>query len=296
VATGLATGSAPASPSLNPSESYTSSGYTRRRTSWGNRADAGQDPLRSDLTPTGSFDLDAPAPSRPPAGIGHGRNGSQRSSFTLTDDPLYIPRDEPSPSRVAPYASTSRRYPSMASTSSTYSTTQLGFSTAALITPGFDAYGPEGRRSEDEAWLTSHLPKQGADAVWEPERLYAGDTERAAGSTPPYRPRVRYSAVPSRLQKTSTVIRNVSRRLRRVSLRVVNLAGAGLGDQMRLRDDDGVEYRGKGKEKEGASIDEGDSLPDLGKEMPIRGRTLGFLGSTNRFRLMLFKFLVYQCV
>ncbi|KAF8146237.1 Ion transport protein-domain-containing protein [Mycena galopus ATCC 62051] len=63
--------------------------------------------------------------------------------------------------------------------------------------------------------------------------------------------------------------------LRRASVRVVNMASVGLE---RLPDD---------------KKDEDDHLPDLAQTLPIRGRTLGFLGPTNKLRLACFNFLVY---
>jgi hypothetical protein len=79
----------------------------------------------------------------------------------------------------------------------------------------------------------------------------------------------------------------VSRNIRRVSLRVVNLAGAGLEDSIRLPDDEDELKVDDDKEEE---------LPDLSRDMPIRGRTLGCFGPQSRIRLALFNFLVYPSV
>ena len=86
----------------------------------------------------------------------------------------------------------------------------------------------------------------------------------------------------------------LSRNIRRVSLRVVNMTGMGIDEHVRLAD--------MGDEKMGLPEDEGEedeesedeALPDLSKTLPIRGRTLGFLGPTNRVRLALYHFLVYK--
>ncbi|KAJ6472696.1 Ion transport protein-domain-containing protein [Mycena vitilis] len=86
---------------------------------------------------------------------------------------------------------------------------------------------------------------------------------------------LRYSTSPSPLKKTGTAIKHVSQNLRRASVRVVNMASVGLE---RLPDD---------------KKDEDDHLPDLAQTLPIRGRTLGFLGPTNKLRLACFNFLVY---
>jgi hypothetical protein len=80
---------------------------------------------------------------------------------------------------------------------------------------------------------------------------------------------------------------------RRMSLRVVNLAGTGMADQLRLNntedEDQPLSSRSKKSFKEEEDIEE----PDLKQALPIRGRTLGFLGETNRLRHALFNFLVH---
>ncbi|KAF6754799.1 high-affinity cell membrane calcium channel [Ephemerocybe angulata] len=97
----------------------------------------------------------------------------------------------------------------------------------------------------------------------------------------------RYSVTPSPLKLGGV--------LRRMSLRVVNLAGTGMADQLRLTDVDDnepVSSRSRKTFKE-EEDDEGPPSPDLKEALPIRGRTLGFLGPTNRIRLALFRFLVH---
>ncbi|CAK5278246.1 unnamed protein product [Mycena citricolor] len=86
---------------------------------------------------------------------------------------------------------------------------------------------------------------------------------------------LRYSTSPSPLKKTGTAIKHVSQNLRRVSVRVVNMASVGLE---RLPDD---------------KRDEEDQIPNLATSLPLRGRTLGILGPTNPLRLLCFNFLVY---
>jgi hypothetical protein len=151
----------------------------------------------------------------------------------------------------------------------------------------------EGSRDDDEARLTSHMGSaghvRGGGSAWREEDISADDAERTGDlSTPKSHSRsrtIRYSATPSPLRKTESAFRNVSRGLRRVSVRVVNLAGAGLEDSagVRLPDDDDDEYNSGEEEEE---------LPDLSREMPIRGRTLGVFGPRSRVRLALFNFLV----
>ncbi|KAJ7243891.1 Ion transport protein-domain-containing protein [Mycena haematopus] len=110
--------------------------------------------------------------------------------------------------------------------------------------------------------------------------LYSDDdgtrlTSREEDPAAARRRTLRYSTSPSPLKKTGTAIKNVSQNLRRASVRVVNMASVGLE---RLPDD---------------KRDEDDHLPDLAQTLPIRGRTLGFLGPTNKLRLACFNFLVF---
>lgn len=86
---------------------------------------------------------------------------------------------------------------------------------------------------------------------------------------------------------------NVSRNLRRASLRVVNFGGLGLEDHVRLDDmeDERMAKQEDEEEEEDAADDE--ALPDLSKTLPIRGRTLGCLGPTSTLRLAMYRFLVY---
>jgi hypothetical protein len=114
--------------------------------------------------------------------------------------------------------------------------------------------------------------------MWSPGR----DPERSAGSAKKKR---RYSVSPSSLVKTG--IQDVSRNIHRVSKRVVNLAGSGMETQLRL---------GEGDEEPVRHEDEDEDLPDLSKVIPIRGYTLGFLGPDSRFRLALYRMLLYPCV
>lgn len=160
---------------------------------------------------------------------------------------------------------------------STYRNSQAGQSSASLISSrgGEDS---EGSRDDDEARLTSNAS---GTAGW-PEDLSV-DTERTGGLTPRTRQRtVRYSTSPSPLKRTGSAFKNMSKGIRRVSLRVVNLAGA--DDSVRLKDEEDERKAGDDKEED---------LPDLRKDLPIRGRTLGFFGPQSRIRLGLFHFLVH---
>ncbi|KAF9005006.1 Ion transport protein-domain-containing protein [Cyathus striatus] len=273
---GLAT-SQPPSPSLDPSDARSS--FARRRTSWGNRlVDPGQDPLRldssSDVPPVPGRIFAAPA--RP-------------GESSMSDDPFYSPTDDRSSSVTFnpeyPFASESVRYGRQHSDPAAYSTSQAGPSTASLIEPPPDESEYDGHREDDEAHLTANMSRSGIDERW------GSEDPEMDGQTPRRRRTVRYSVSPSPLKKTGTAIRNVSQNLRRVSLRVVNLAGSGLETQLRLGDG---ETTGRSKKDEGEeSEEEEEYMQELSKKMPLRGRTLGFLGPENKVRLALYGFLVH---
>jgi hypothetical protein len=289
IATGLASSSAPPSPSLNPPTGYSAAGFTRRRTSWGNKADAGADPLQFDLPLKSALPISDPLSSSKSVGGSMGKgsgkgsgNGksSPRPLFIPPDDPFSSPPDDQPPLREFPFSASAKRYPSIASTSSSFSTSQPRASSAALISPD---YAVENRGFDDDVRLTAHMGGQG----WDSEQSLAADAERIAASPGI---RVRYDTSPSPLKKTGTALKNITKNLRRVSLRVVNLAGAGLENQIRLPDDGPANLVDSG-------FDDGDeSFPDSRKLPPIRGRALGFLGPTNTLRLTLFRFLVHPCV
>lgn len=76
-----------------------------------------------------------------------------------------------------------------------------------------------------------------------------------------------------------------------MSIRVVNLAGRGLDDHVRLDDVDD-EISPKRKDDDGSEHDY-PALPDLRKSLPIRGHALGFMGPTNPIRLFTYRFLLF---
>lgn len=163
----------------------------------------------------------------------------------------------------------------------------------------------DGHREDDEAHLTSNMSRTGTDTLLledgtsnpsaETQEYSIDDPEIEGGSTPRTRRRtLRYSVTPSPLKKTETAIKSVSRNLKKMSLRVVNLANTELEGHLRLGDGDA-----DGGNKKLALEDEeddGDPQPELKKVLPIRGRALGFLGPESKVRLALFNFLVYPCV
>ncbi|KAF9078268.1 Ion transport protein-domain-containing protein [Rhodocollybia butyracea] len=158
-------------------------------------------------------------------------------------------------------------------TISYYSTSHAGPSTASLLEM-------DGTREDDEARLTTNMSRNPTEQKWA-EEYHETDAERVAGLVK--RRTLRYSVTPSPLKRTGSALKTVSRSLRRASLRVVNLGNNGLENQSRLPDDD---------EKFQEMADD-EPLPDLSQRLPIRGRTLCFLGPNNKLRLWLYRWLIY---
>jgi hypothetical protein len=196
-------------------------------------------------------------------------------TFSVDDDPF-----------VSPTASPDDDTPPRSRAGSAYLTTQAGPSSASLI-PTL----PEDE--DDEAHLTANMSHQRPPG-WSIHDLK--DLERSTGTSPKSRRRSnRYSASPSPLKKTGTTLQSVSRSLRHMSVRVVNLAGRGLDDHVRLDDvDDEISPKRKGDDN--SEEPEYSALPDLRKSLPIRGRALGFMGPTNSVRLFMYRFLLFPYV
>lgn len=94
---------------------------------------------------------------------------------------------------------------------------------------------------------------------------------------------------------TGTRLQSVSRSLRHMSVRVVNLAGRNLDDHVRLDDVDD-ESSPKRRPDDDLEEPEYSALPDLRKSLPVRGRTLGFMYPTNPIRLFVYRFLLFPYV
>ncbi|TFK51284.1 hypothetical protein OE88DRAFT_1800091 [Heliocybe sulcata] len=162
-----------------------------------------------------------------------------------------------------------------------YSTSQPGPSTVSLIPPSYRTYsGDSGTmdvsREDDEAHLTSNMVQQGSSESWSTDE----DAERLGGTTSSTRRKtVHYSVSPSPLKRAGTALGSVSRSLRRVSLRVVDFSGLSTEDRVRLTDQED---------------DDRPKMPnyDLSNNLPLRGRTLGFLHARSSIRLAMFNFLV----
>jgi voltage-dependent calcium channel len=87
----------------------------------------------------------------------------------------------------------------------------------------------QGRR---QGALTSNMAINGVSKGWE-----AVDYERAAGDPSRWR-RGQYKLPASPLRRTGTELKNVSNRIKRASMRHVNVGGSDLENQMRLRNSD----------------------------------------------------------
>jgi len=246
--------SAPPSPALKASDSRAS---LSRRRSWSHRRVApGQDPLQDAL-----------------------------ASNTIAEAyiaPLNYPHEDPfvdSPTEDRAL----KGYSFTADTSEVdysqrpFESSQVASSTTSLMLAG--EFQDE-HREDDEAHLTKNMSLNGTESVWAD-----ADPERSAGSSGRWT--VTYGPLPSSLKKTNSVFRDATRNIRRVSLRVVNMAGNRLENQVRLVDDNDTSRKSENEDAQ---------LPDFSKAIPIRGRTLGFLGPDSKLRLSLYRMLIYPCV
>ncbi|PFH47046.1 hypothetical protein AMATHDRAFT_77384 [Amanita thiersii Skay4041] len=230
------------------------------------------------------------------------------SHYALDDDPFYSPTEyeigAAATAKDIPPSSSSSRYGRQNSDPDSYSTSQAALSTASLISTN-ESEAEDGHREDDKAALTqnmSHGGHSGADAGvhcrshegW----IDSGDTssrdpERSAGLTPRSRRRTaRYSVAHSPLKKTGTAIKSMSKSLRRVSLRVVNIANNGSETQLRLGEDDDDDAVKRDEDDRGE--DTVQEQTELRRNLSLRGRTLGCLGPESGFRLTLYRFLVHK--
>ena len=208
------------------------------------------------------------SPPRPTVQIG-------TRTFSVDDDPF-----------ISPAASPDDDAPPRSRMGSAYLTTQAGPSSASLI-PAL----PED--DDDETRLTANMSHRFPPG-WSIHEIK--DPELSIGASPKSRRKSsRYSTSPSPLKKTGTTLQSVSRSLRHMSVRVVNLAGRGLDDHVRLDDvDDKISSKRKGDDD--SEEPEYSALPDLRKSLPMRGRTLCFMGPTNQIRLFMYRLLLFRYV
>lgn len=235
--------------------------------------EATQDPLRFDLSTTEprTSTPQRTAPVSSPAG------------WAAHEDPFFSPTEEDSPPFNHTYTYQSAR-------GGTYSTAQPGPSSASLISSAYRASDPDITHDDDELALTANMSRPGTSNGWRPGA--DADPERSASTTRSKRT-VRYSTSPSPLRKAGNRLTTISKTLRRASLRVVNMAGIGIDEHVRLADMDDEKEAMKDEEDDEDEKDEDITVLDLSRTLPIRGRTLGFMGPTNSIRLAMYKFLVY---
>ncbi|KAI0086810.1 Ion transport protein-domain-containing protein [Irpex rosettiformis] len=202
----------------------------------------------------------------------------------MHEDPFFSPTEDEGPSFTHSYGYRSAN-------GGTYMTSLPGPSSASLISSMHRTSDPDLQREDDEAHLTSNMSRPGSSGGW--EHVSGSDAERSTASGRNRRTH-RYGGAPSPLRKTGNRLINISRNLRRVSLRVVNMAGAGMDEHIRLADVEDEKYVEDEDEIEIEKDYDVLELEDLSKSMPIRGRTLGFMGPTDRVRHALYGFLVYR--
>jgi hypothetical protein len=250
----------PSSPSLDPSERT-----TRRRASWG-RAESGQDSLRIDLRPDEMPSRSDPGSSNIPF------NTQQDPFFTPPEHTIYLPDTQFGPTNDPSYGDLHNI--------NAYTNMHPGPSSASLLEDAGD------REDEDEPKLTVAMSRSTVEELWNPD--LSADPERNGRSS--RRHSGRYGAPPSPLKKTTTAIKEVGKNIHRMSVRVVNLGSAGLENQIRSEDEDSHDH------PYSAVKDDDWKEQDIGKNSPLRGRTLGLLGPTNPLRITLFHFLVHPYV
>lgn len=275
----------PNSPSLLPSDSRNS--LARRRLSWG-RADSDaldmNDPTPSSSRPTTSSQ---PVPT----------------VFALDDDPFVAPiplTDLDDPFRPSHYDDPDPfAYPS---------NPHVNTSSAALIYTSQRDSSPTSSTVDDHTHLTATLnadPNNELDTGTAQDDWRTDSEQHILGdATPRTRRRLeqRYTAnlSPSHIQRSGTAIKRFSQSLRRVSWRVVNFAGAGLDDHIRLPDDgDKVDAASDGRHLPDEDGDDRSVQPfaDVGMNgFPLRGRTLCLFGPTSRVRRAMYDFLLLPCV
>ncbi|KAF7416082.1 calcium channel protein [Pleurotus ostreatus] len=247
--TGLRT-SVPPSPSLTPSDSQDlASSSFSRRRTSWGRAEVGSN-LALGQDP---LQLDTSHP--PPL---------TRPSFT-DDDPF---SDSPTDEALEFFARRPRDMSHDDSSNHAYTTSQAAPSTASLITLDMDNHDRRGSVGSTGGLV---------------------DPELSASSRRQHRLSTRYTPSPSPLKGAGSALQAMKKSMRRVSLRVVNFGGAGLGDHARIRLTD--EDEKDGGETDAREIEE-ESDEGL-STLPLRGRTLGVMGPDNPLRRAFYRLLVY---
>ena len=280
----------PSSPSLLPSADGRSS-FARRRLSWG-RVDAGQDPLRLEDLPSMNLP-NGPSLSSRSATI---LSQPGPSTYTLDDDDPFIARHDHDPISD-PF------HPQVTTTvydaePFTYANHQQGRASTTSLISSRRASSPSTYSLDDSAHLTANLNghKMADEGDWRTDSEHFADP-----ATPRSRRRtLRYSTNLTPIERSGSALKRISRSLRRVSWRVVNFAGAGLDDHILLSggdDDDGQARPPTRDDDDDDEVDRSfEPFTDLGKVLPVRGRTLGLFGPTSRVRRAMYDFLIFPCV
>lgn len=254
----------------------------------GERPEVLRDPLRLNLT-----DISYP-PTRPTSVPNDDPFDSdtpqEEDVLTRAQRPYFAARGGDDNVRTFSQASLLSSLRSKSTSSTDYGEFDVDDDEARLTSFASGTAGHGHDRSAMSLSVSTHLDPSMASGI---------DVERTPKSRASKSQSKRYSTSPSPASR----LRSVSRNLRRVSLRVVNLAGVGLEEKargIRLPDDkdDGAKVKGKDTQSavSGEDQEEEHELPDLATRLPIRGRTLGFLGPSNRIRLAMFRFLTYPYV
>jgi hypothetical protein len=282
-------------PSSSPS-GPTNERYARKRSSWG-QVEPGQDPLH----------LDTRVPAMPahvvasPTGLSPSSGQPLVARSDSVDDPFWPgppSRDNMAEAhRVASYGSGSSIASTAGPSRARLGASHSGQSELSLISR--DTETLDEQHDDDEAGLTQNASAISGHRSW--RRASRDDAERSVGETPSARRKsaLKYGASP--LSGTSNTLLNVSRTMKRISQRVVNLGNHAVEDHIRLED----EPEEKEREKETDSDIEVEAVlvsPETPVSAPVplisplRGRTLGFLGPSSRMRLAMYRFLMHPYV
>ena len=218
------------------------------------------------------------------------------STYTLDDDDPFIARHDHDPISD-PF------HPQVVTTDYdaepfSYANHQQGrASTASLISSRRES-SPSAYSVDDSAHLTANINghKMTDEGDWPTDSEHLADP-----ATPRSRRRtLRYSTNLSPIERSGSALKRISQSLRRVSWRVVNFAGAGLDDHILLSggddDDDGPRPPARDDDDDDEVDRSVEPFTDLGKILPVRGRTLGLFGRTSRVRRAMYDFLIFPCV
>jgi len=255
------------SPSLEPSNSR-----LMKRRSWGNRT---KEVVGPDSEPV-HLELEVPVQLTSPRSLTATTTATSESVMPTPDgDSVHLLADD----QVRKNARRSlgqRNGPTQDTFYSTAGSSMIPLMSSQRGTNSLSEADTDDLRDDQRARLTTHSNS---------------DPEHEGGASPHTRRKsLQYNLSQSPLRTTETVMKSVSKNIRRMSLRVVNLANNGLEGQLRLADGD--DDRGDSVSEE----PEDSPRPDLQQIFPLRGRALGFLGPESKLRQTLFKFLVHPYV